>query len=581
MRRLTIPLAVFALLALILLSPVLQNITYWGQHDWDQHFLYHGTAEVTIKKFHQFPLWNPFYCGGNPYLANPQTPFLTPFFLINLLFGTVIGLKLQAIIYFFLGLLGMYLLAKELDIKGYAAFIPPIVFMMSSWYALRVMVGHTTFFPFALLPWVFLFYIKSQKQRHYIVFAALLMALMFLAGGVYPLLFTAVFLGFYALFESVELKNARPLVLLAVAALLVASLSAVKLFPMVEFTTAAGFKIEDRQFASYSLMVKGLFERNQDIESQNELIGRSAEIPVAERQRASVEGRIPWGWHEYSAYLGILAFLLFLLAFLKFRENWKLIVISIIFLLLSLGEVAAIPLWSFLRLLPFFSSVHLPSRFIIMFVFCAAILAGKAASEARFLKNRAVMLAVVMLIALDMALVSRPALSGAFPVRPFEINTYDYYEYKQIYIDSDIIIGQYPNMLQNLGTWNCYERIHLRQHSVPELLDVAGRNPNFMGNAYFAGSNTSFDFSYFSPNRIEVEFQANDARTLVLNQNYYKGWKAEGREAFSYEGLIAADIKPGETKAVFYYLPGSFILGLIISILSLAACIFFLRLHES
>ncbi len=576
MKKLVIPLAFFSLLTLALLSPILSNITYWGQHDWDQHFLYHGTAELSIKKFHQFPLWNPFYCGGNPYIANPQTPILTPFFFLLLIFGTVVGLKIQALVYFFLGLLGMYFLAKELKITGYAAFIPPVVFMMSSWYALRVLVGHTTFFPFALLPWAVYFYLKSYKEKHYLIFMAFTLACMFLAGGVYPLLFSAVFLGLYALFDTIELKKAKPLILLAIAAILVVSFSAIKLLPMIEFTTATGYKIDDKEYHTYGLFAKGLFERNQNIEQQNEIIGRSASIPTDQLQSASVEGRVPWGWHEYSAYLGIPAFLLFLLAFLKFKENWKLILLSLIFMLLALGNVALVPIWNVLKLLPFFSSVHLPSRFIIMFVFCAAILAGKAAQDTKFLRNKVILIGLILIITLDMLLVARPVLSGTFPIRPFDINTYEYGEYKQIYVDSLVVIGQYPNMLQNLGTWNCYERIHLKQRSIPELLDVAGKNPNFIGNAYFLETNESFDFSYFSPNRLEVEFKTNATRTLVINQNYYAGWKAKNKQAFSQNGLIAVTVNPSETKAAFYYWPNSFVIGLLVSLAAVFGCAVFL-----
>ncbi len=581
MSKLVIPLAVFSILALIMLSPIFINFGYWGLHDWDQHFFYHGTAAITMLKFHQFPLWNPFYCGGNPYLANPQSPFLTPFFPLLLIFGTVAGLKIQALLYFLIGLIGMYFLSKELKITGYAAFIPPIVFMLSSWYSLRVEVGHTTFFPFALIPLVFLFYLKSLKEKYYIIFAAFFMSWMFLAGGVYPLSFTAVFISIYALFDAIETRKGKPLVILALMFLLVILFSAVKLLPMIEFTTSLGYKLEDREFNNLALLIKGILSRNQDIEMQNELIGRKSSLSTEEKQSGSLKGTIPWGWHEYSAYLGIPALLLFLFAFTKFRENWKLIALSVIFLVLALGSFSFIPLWDILRNIPFFSSIHIPSRFVIMFVFCASLLAGKSASEIKFLRNKLIMIALIAIITIDMMLVSMPALSIAFPVKPLNIDTYQYYDYAQIYINSDVIISQYPNMLQNLGTWNCYERIHLKQKSVPQLLDVNGTNPYFIGNAYFADmsetpkrsdTSESFDFSYFSPNKIVVEFSTDSQKTLVINQNYYTGWKAKNKEVFSYNGLIAAKVSSGEKKVEFYYLPNSFLIGLLITSASLLLC---------
>ena len=46
-----------------------------------------------------------------------------------------------------------------------SSFLPPVVYMMSSWFALRVVEGHTGFLPFALLPFVAAFYIRSFALR--------------------------------------------------------------------------------------------------------------------------------------------------------------------------------------------------------------------------------------------------------------------------------------------------------------------------------------------------------------------------------------------------------------------------------
>ena len=63
----------------------------WGILDWNEHFLYHGVPYQSIIEHGQFPLWNPYSCGGNPMLANPQSRFLSPLFLIDLAFGVVVG----------------------------------------------------------------------------------------------------------------------------------------------------------------------------------------------------------------------------------------------------------------------------------------------------------------------------------------------------------------------------------------------------------------------------------------------------------------------------------------------------------
>src|SRR3989338_11551752 len=112
-RLLGVIIAVAASLAaaFLLLQQIFPNIGNWGLYDWDQHSFYHESARVSLLAFNQFPLWTPYYCGGNVLLANPQSPFLSPFFIFVILFGVVVGLKVEVLLYFSLGLLGMFMAA--------------------------------------------------------------------------------------------------------------------------------------------------------------------------------------------------------------------------------------------------------------------------------------------------------------------------------------------------------------------------------------------------------------------------------------------------------------------------------------
>jgi len=96
-------LVIFILISLVVVSPIFKNITYWGTNDWDQHFFYYESARKSIIEYKQFPFWNPWYCGGNALLAHPESSFLYPLFIINLLFGTVVGLKIQIFLHLIIG----------------------------------------------------------------------------------------------------------------------------------------------------------------------------------------------------------------------------------------------------------------------------------------------------------------------------------------------------------------------------------------------------------------------------------------------------------------------------------------------
>ncbi len=565
---------ILAAIALIFILPIFSNFSYWGANDWDQHMLYHGSARISLLKYHQFPLWNPFYCGGNVLLANPQSPFLSPFFLFVLIFGTVAGLKLEIVAYLILGMAGMWLLARQLDAKGPAAYLAPIIFMLSSWYPLHVQAGHTTFFSFGLVPWALLFYIKALKKWKLAIALAVVLTLMILSGGIYPFYFTLLLLGLYGMFEAIESKKAKPIVVLTIAFAFTFLFASVKLVPMLELVTQLP-AIEDKQLNSYSMLSQALFSREQETGSKNVLFGRNESLPAAEQNRLMHEAQIPWGWHEYGAYIGIIPLIFMLASMISYRKNWKLIVLAAIFLTLSLGSFAPIGLWSIMQKLPLFGSLHGPSRLLIMFVFCAALLAAKAASDIKLPKKSVVLLALLVIVAADLVMVSRPILSNTFIIEPLEQekNTYLYTDYIHVYTGAQYN-AQYIYMLYNFDTVNCYERLHPKTSVAPQFIDSemeSGKQySGFIGNAYIDETNQSLNLSYFSPNRMSVDVSGVAGQTVVLSQNYLPGWKAEGKEVFPQEGNIAA-VAAGTEKINFYYRPASFMIGTVMSLLGLVA----------
>lgn len=583
--------------AFLFLLPIFSNSQNWGLYDWDQHLFYHESARISFLAFHQFPLWTPYYCGGNPLLANPQSAFLSPFFSLVLLFGSVVGLKLEAVAYLALGLAGTFLAARRLGCSNPASALASAVFMFSSWFTVRVVVGHTTFFPFALLPFVFLFYLGASSASaspasriRYAVAAAVALAIVFLSGGIYPFYAAVILLAFYSLLDSAGSRRLFPVASVAAIFLLAALLSSAKLLPVVDFTSGVAAE-EDSQLVSAKIILGSLLSRDQFIEHNDIATGRDSFPEGRQKYLETMEGRLPWGWHEYSAYVGIVPLLLAGLAAFGFRKNWKLLASAIFFFLLALGTFIPFGPWHLLRQIPFFSSLHGPSRFMIVFVFLAALLSARSLSSLRISRSgqlkMAVAIAVVLVVAADLALVSRPLLQNAFPLQPLEIRSTNIGRPEVIQmLSSAPYISQYPNLLQGIGTLNCYERLHLRIRAIPQLVDDVPSS-GFVGNAFIAETNESLNFTSFSPQTVSLQLSGVPKAeagltggnfselTLVVNQNYYEGWGFDGSvsEAGSYRGLLAALIrKPDLGKTLsFSYSSQSFVLGAIISTISLLA----------
>ncbi|MBI4950110.1 MAG: hypothetical protein HY955_08205 [Deltaproteobacteria bacterium] len=573
------PLAVLAALALIYISPVLADIRNIGVADWDSQLFYHAAPLKTMLEYGQFPLWNPYFCGGAPMLASPELSFLSPAYVFVLLFGEVVGVKLVIVLFTVLGMWGMYMLSRTLGLGRLSALFPPVAYIMSSWYALRITEGHSGFLPFALLPYVVAFYVKSVENRSIksFILSGLFWAWMILAGGVYPTTVTAIFLFFFSILHAVSKRSISPLLNLFIIAVITFSFSAVKSLPQYEFISSFPRKTSAVQYNSGALLKDSLFKRDQRVTAQAAEFYKGAGEDEKEYLRAFWRGERPWGWQEYGAFVGIAAFALYCAGFAFIRRIWVWLSLSVISLLLSMGDFAPVNIWAYLRKLPVFGSLHGPSRIMPIFIFSLSVVGGYALSRLegkadKWRLARPAVVAIIVLVFIEMITVSRPVLKDAFTEPPFNLTPNA--EFTQIVV-ADPTKTNYPNFLKNIGVANCYESMH-PPTAVSPYGDEAGRlNPYYTGEAYLASRGGAVVIRKFSPNEVIVEAESLSDDILVLNQNFFKGWKAEGaaREAESHNGLVSARVPAGKNVVRFYYSPTSFKIGLAVSAISLLAAL--------
>jgi hypothetical protein len=122
----------------------------------------------------------------------------------------------------------------------------------------------------------------------------------------------------------------------------------------------------------------------------------------------------------------------------------------------------------------------------------------------------------------------------------------------------------YPYLLENRGVVNCYERFRLPVRAQPGW-DTAGRPwPQYRGEVYLVGGGTAA-LAAFSPNAIDVRYDAPHGGLLVLNQNFDRGWDAGTGPTIEHLGLNATSVAPGSGRIRFRYRPRSVALGAVIS----------------
>ena len=534
--------------------PALADISALGSaNDWDQHLLYHWAPYVSAVDHGEFPMWNPWACGGSPLLANPQARFLSPFFLLHLAFGPVVGLHLEIVLHLAIMAGGGWFLARELGMGRVGRAAVALIFLGTSAHYLHLAMGHTWALSYAYLPWIFAFTWRALKTSSLwpAMIVGALLALVICEGGIYPAPQAALLV--VLLCAGTALKNRRvyPLAVAAVAGLTGAGLAAPKLLPTLKFMAQFPRRTEALESTTLKLLYESLFARDQ-------FIGR--DVPP------QLDG-ITWGFHEYGAYIGPAAVLLVAAALLLLRRRvLGVALLSVFFLALACGRVAlgdsSLGLWQLLHLLPPFASQHVPSRFLVPFVLCIAVLAGFGADalQARFgRRGHLAALALVFIGVFDAWAVGPPNLWRMYdsPLGPPDVASEFHHEW---WGDTNLMM---PLASSNRGALHCYEAVYL-----PIAAQMPGEG--FGGEEYLEDGG-QIRRTYWGPNRLDFEIRDGPATVLVVNQNFYSAWTVDPPQGrvFSQEGRLAIEVPSGTTNVSLRYRSKPFRIGLGIALLTL------------
>ncbi|MBC8495029.1 hypothetical protein H8D36_02650 [archaeon] len=563
-------LIVFLIMVFLITFPVFQNIDKIGGGDWDQHLFFHESPRKSILEFQQIPLWTAHYCAGNISLAHPESPFLTPMYLFIVIFGSIIGIKIQIIVYLFIGMVGMYLLSKHYNLKGTLALIPPIIFMGSSVFSAHIYSGVTMWFSMAFFPFIFLFFLKSYEKPKFIFLSGLFFALIIFSGASYPFLVFSLFIMIYAIIDAITLRNFKPIKMVIILLILFVLISAIKFIPEASFINErasedGNWKRPGNAGYTVSTFLESLTVSPEKIDS-----GSYEEI---------ING-IKHSWFDNTQYISILGLVLAIIGmifFIKNKQYLPLFITLIIFIIISFGEIKFFNLWGLLHKLPFYSSMNAPPRVNMILVFILAIFAGKGLQELpRFIRskkmNYIINLIVVIALIVNLVLINNAIFQKTFNSEiPLIEKSNNFYQVRNYDNNSIHPLGwslySYPYLVANKGVVNCYEKVLIN----PRAIDI--ENDNYKGEAYLE-RNGDVQYTYWSPNKLVLEIDTNEDNILIINQNFHKGWKSHSNskslEVKETQGLISTNVEPDNKIVTFYYIPNNFIMGSLITIITLA-----------
>lgn len=564
------------LLCAFALGPALRSGPLWSaRYDWRYFETMTEMARRTVVFFHQVPLWNPYSCGGEVGLANPQAMDGAPTFLLVLLLGTPWGLKAAMALYLLLGMHGAFALGRRLGLERAPALLAAVSFALSGYQAMHLAAGHINFAGVALYPHLLLFFDRAQKQLEWIVPAGAFAAWIALLGGTFTPAMAGVLLVLWAVATALGEPAAggagrpgvrrlgrglgRNLGLLALLAGVALLLSAARMLPTLQF-------IVDHP--------RPLFRRTTDLTTIWNLV---LDL-VMFRDLGPLPGRKYWS-HEYTARLPLLVMPLLAASLLGLRRGaaepgrlwrlrlWGLLVVSA---LLAMGNFAPVAPWTLLQKLPILRDLRVPSRHLVLVTLFGSLLAGFGAQHVLARLRRgpgavarlAPVLGMVLVVAcaLDAASFFRHSFVGVFtiplavpaaPPRFFHVQGH-WSQMRELMVQ------------HGFGVMGCDEEAPLQRAEQLELGDVPQErlvDPQ-------AGQIVA---QRFTPVRREITVDLLRSDTLLLlNSNWNEHFRAAPRGAVitKVAGRLAVDLRglaPGRHTIVVEYAPRSFLWGCVIS----------------
>lgn len=510
-----------------------------------QHFtLFEDAARISIARFHELPLWNPYYCGGITALGTPSARFVSPTFVFTLIFGVWRGAMVASVFMTYVGLEGTYRYARLCGAGSLAAMTSAPVFALSGIYAHAILVGWTNFFGFELLPW------------------ALVGARLACSGST-----TGIALGAGALAGMVGFGGTytAPLSVLAVAYEVAASIvrRPSRAGPAVRALLAMGL------LATSVGMVR-LWPLWETLRDSPRILGGSPGVPIPWVFRLLFgSGASRWARGELLIGLPILPLLVF---GVTRRRAFPLVAAALLWTWFALGYSVTPSIFAILRGVPPYTMLRAPERFLVLVALPAATIVALGIRRLEAMsRSRPFALGAVLLF--HTALHADTALLG-YAVHDREAART--VEASPDVVDRDFrqtrgnrwLASYFPAMSR--GSLSCFD-----DHDIAQSTELRGDLP---AEEYLrepdAGSVTR---TAWSPTRIDLHVALAKAARVYVNQNWHPGWRASAGAVVSANGLLAVDLPAGSRDLALVFRPRSALGGMATSFLGLVALVWVVR----
>ncbi len=525
-------LAIFTAIAVAAEWPYLMHAGAMIDYRDAQYFtLFEESARISVLKFHQLPLWNPYYCGGIYHLGTPSARFTAPTFLLTLLFGTLRASSLVAVLATLAGFEGTYRYARARGARALGALLTAPVFALAGFFPRSAAFEWINFLGFELLPWAALgLRIALRGRLSGALLAGAAIGWMTCFGGTYA----APYMLLVGLWEAAEaivaLRRDRPAMMrgvanAAIAAVMAATLAAVRLWPIAE-TLAA------------SPRLLGEFSAIGPLSMLQLLFGKT--IPM-----------------RGDFLVGVLALPLAVYAAISRRAAW-LLVPSLFWLWLASGYSAHPSGFAILRTIPPYTMLRSPERFLIPFALLYAVLAARGLGRLEVwlrARRRAsapwIHLAAATLLGINAGVLVDNAwgwqTGRSLMPPPVELRAASGFAQAR---GNRWLAAYYPAMAR--GTLSCFD-----DYQIPQSAALRGNLQHEEALADSDAGAGKVERVAWSPNAIDLHVELTRAARVVVNQNWHPGWHATLGTVVSDQDRLAVDLPAGTHDVRLRFLPRS------------------------
>jgi hypothetical protein len=572
------------------------SLTHLGSTDDQRYFAALWEAmRVTIRDFNQWPSWNPYHCGGIVLYQDPQALFPGPLFLMTFFWlPTAVGIKIWIFTHLLCGALGARALVVDRGGNAAEQVLGATLMAACGFMAEHIGGGHLAFTPFLFLPLIIWALRRALRDIRYAVLVAALFALADIEGGTYPVPLMAAAVAFECLARLGSAADRRGLArVLPLAAVLFVLFAGIRIVPVLHYLREHPrlMPLDDRisipeVFGFWTTRVHG----------------------------RGVAGH-PYVWPEYDDYIGVVPVALMLagvtLAIFardgsvdSRRERRIDLLIFVGLVWCALGNISGLSLFGVLHRLPIYASLRVPARFLGPAMVGFGLLAAGALSAARrVLEGRglsaraaralfAAELILVGFVAIDVGLTNQRVIQqGIDPLLSQAPARTDFFQ------NGGANYSRYPTFpVAGFGTRNCYSALEWK--AAPGIVDgrvaQARIEPPVLGTVTEVG---------WSPNQIDLEVRLDAPATVIVNQNYESGWRADldgvaatvgafvapegrfwdiralprGLPAKGAIGLLAVRVPAGIHHLILRHRPAGLWLGLLLSLVGVALAIVIVR----